>query len=81
MGSKRKQKENAPSTTLSAEKRILYRSECINQLDKWHDLLEKGVISSAQFTELQETIIINDKALLIDAVMQLMDFIEMLYDN
>ena len=60
MGSKRKQKENnAPSATLSPGKCILYRSECINQLDKWHDLLEKGVISSAQFTELQETIM-ND---------------------
>ena len=41
----------------SPQKRIMYRTECLNQLDKWHGLLEKGVISKAQFDELQGTIL------------------------
>ena len=48
-----------PSVTLSPGKRISYRKECINQLDKWHSLLEKGVISKTQFDEIQGTIL-ND---------------------
>lgn len=43
--------------TLSPGKRISYRSECIDQLDKWHTLLEKGAISHVQFEELQATIL------------------------
>ena len=35
----------------------MYRAKCINQLDKWDGLLKKGVISKAQFDELQETIL------------------------
>ena len=44
---------------LSPVKRINLRTECINQLDKWHThmLLEKGAISSEQYTQLQETIL------------------------
>ena len=42
---------------MSPGKRIKYRSECIDQLDKWHALLEKGVIDQAQFKELQDTIL------------------------
>ena len=47
------------STKLSPGKRITYRSECIDQLDKWHTLLERGTISQEQFEELQATIL-ND---------------------
>ena len=55
--SKKKQVEN--TVAVSPGKRIKYRSECINQLEKWHSLLEKGVISTDQFTELHGTIM-ND---------------------
>lgn len=49
--------------TLSPGKRISYRTECIEQLDKWHSLMEKGAISQAQFQELQERILGDIKQL------------------
>ena len=49
--------DTSTSNTLSPGKRISYRSECIDQLDKWHALLEKGAISKTQFEELQQTIL------------------------
>uniref|UniRef100_A0A1X7UNK9 SHOCT domain-containing protein n=1 Tax=Amphimedon queenslandica TaxID=400682 RepID=A0A1X7UNK9_AMPQE len=55
---------NASATsgvTLSPGKTVIYRTECINQLDKWHSLLEKGIISKAQFEELQGTILSDVK--------------------
>lgn len=44
------------SHTLSPCKRIRLRSECIDQLNRWHDLLEKGEISKEQYEKLQKTI-------------------------
>ena len=44
---------------LSPAKRITLRSECIEQLDKWHKLMEKGAISTEQYKDLQDTIM-ND---------------------
>ena len=41
---------------VSPSKRISLRSECINQLDKWHQLMERGVISDDQYKELQDKI-------------------------
>ena len=43
----------------SPGKRINMRSQCIDQLDKWHALMEKGAISSKEYEELQKTIL-ND---------------------
>ena len=42
---------------ISPGERIMYRTECINQLDKWYNLLEKGAITQSQFQELQDTIL------------------------
>ncbi len=62
-GSKKKQREAATGTRPSGDeswsprKRVNLRSECINQLDKWHGLLEKGAITQQQFDELQKTIL------------------------
>ena len=42
---------------LSPVKRINLRTECINQLDKWHMLLEKGAITTDQYKQLQDTIL------------------------
>ena len=42
---------------LSPGKRITLRSERIDQLGKWHSLLEKGVIIKTKYEELQETIL------------------------
>ena len=38
-------------------KRIKYRSECMDQLSKWHDLLEKGVVNQQQYQEMQSKIL------------------------
>lgn len=45
------------SPGISPSKRINLRSECIDQLDKWHDLFQRGVISQQQYDELQATIL------------------------
>ena len=45
------------SVTVSPGKRVSLRSECINQLDKWHSLLEKGIISQEQYDQMQKTIL------------------------
>ena len=49
--------------SLSPGKRISYRTECIEQLDKWHSLMEKGAISQTQFQEMQERILGDIKQL------------------
>ena len=41
---------------ISPAKRITLRSECIDQLEKWHKLMERGAISMEQYKELQDTI-------------------------
>ena len=48
-----------PSTSSSASpmKRLNMRTQCIEQLGKWHDLLESGAISQSQFEELRSSII------------------------
>ena len=45
------------SGTLSPTKRIGLRSECINQLDRWHSLLEKHAITQEQYDSLLQTIL------------------------
>ena len=42
------------TTTVSPSKRLSFRSECLNQLDKWHQLMERGAVSSEEYGELQE---------------------------
>ena len=41
---------------VSASKRITMRSECMSQLDKWHGLKERGIISEDQYKEVQDKI-------------------------
>lgn len=60
-GNKRSKRERTDSgdelpRTFSPCKRVKLRSECIDQLQKWHNLLEKGGISKEQYEELQKTI-------------------------
>ena len=43
--------------TLSPGKRIQYRSQCMEQLSKWHSLLESGVVSQQQYSILQASIL------------------------
>ena len=45
------------SSTASPKKRIELRSECMDQLQKWHNLLDKDVISKEQYDELREKIL------------------------
>ena len=39
------------------------RSECIQQIDEWYDLKQKGAISEAQYEELQAMILSDIKNL------------------
>ena len=51
-----------PATAIrSLGRRIHYRSECMDQLDKWHSLLQCGVITQEQYTEMQESILSDIK--------------------
>ena len=42
---------------ISPGKRLQYRSQCIDQLDKWHSLMERGAITQDQYSESQKTIL------------------------
>lgn len=46
---------------ISPGKQIGLRTELINQLDRWHQLLEKGAITQDQYQELQEKILSDVK--------------------
>ena len=54
-------KKTGDAVGVSPGKRISLRSECMNQLDKWHQLKERGVISSDQYEELQKSILTDIK--------------------
>ena len=60
-GSKGKKKNPCTSSTdlleISPGKRIHLRTQCMDQLEKWHCLLEKGIISEEQYKELQGNIL------------------------
>ena len=58
-----KEEQPAATGTRSPGKRIHYQSECMDQLDKWHSLLRRGVITQEQYTELQESILSDIKKL------------------
>ena len=45
------------SVGVSPGKRVNLRSECISQLDKWHDLYEKQCITQEQYQQLRESIL------------------------
>ena len=62
---KRPNSDSVTAIGFSPSKRINLRSQCIEQLDKWHSLMEKGAISSQQYEELQATILSDIKKLLI----------------
>ena len=55
----------APCSTLASpgRRRVSIRSECIDQLQKWHSLLDCGAISKEQYDELQSTILSDIKKL------------------
>ena len=50
-----------PDAGASPGKRSSLRSECISQLDKWHQLMERGVISSEEYEEMQVKILTDIK--------------------
>ena len=62
-GSKGKKKNTSPDPCstdpleISPGKRIHLRTQCMEQLEKWYCLLEKGIISEEQYTELQGNIL------------------------
>ena len=61
-GSKSKKAASTPSEDgLSPLKKINMRSECIQQLNPWHQLKEKGAITSEQYEEMQATILCDIK--------------------
>ena len=50
-------KPNSIAVSLSPGMRVSLRTECIDQLSKWHQLLEKGGIDKEQYDSLQKAII------------------------
>jgi len=54
---KKSRKDNLPSDSLSPGRKIQLQSELINQMSKWHDLLQAGVISQSDYEELHKTIL------------------------
>ena len=56
---KKRVNEASTSTGMSPGKRLQMRSECIEQLDKWYQLMEKGAITAQQYQEIQDNIM-ND---------------------
>lgn len=49
------------SNSLSPAKRIGLRTECINQLDKWHMLLERGAITQEQTSKCRILYLVTSK--------------------
>ena len=45
------------STPVSPGKRINLRGQCVDQLLKWHELLEKGAITKEQYDDFKSTIL------------------------
>lgn len=52
-----KKKVETVTSTVSPGKRINLRGQCVDQLLKWHQLLEKGAITKQQYDELHSEII------------------------
>ena len=59
--SRKKALSTATEAAISPGKRLSMRSECIDQLDKWHKLIEHGAISPEEYKELQGTILTDIK--------------------
>jgi len=47
----------SPFPNMSPGKRINLRTECMDQLSKWHGFLEKGAITQKQYNEFQKKIL------------------------
>ena len=59
----KKVKNDKRPSQLSPKKRIELHTECMEQLQKWRDLLDKSIISKEQYDELQCTILNDIKQL------------------
>ena len=62
-GSTPDSKRAAVSTGVSPGRKVNIRSELINQLDKWHRLLDSGVVSKEEYDELKGKILSDIKEL------------------
>ena len=58
---KRKSVEFHSPTGLSPSKQVHLRTELIEQLSKWHALLESGAITQEQYQDMKDTIISDMK--------------------
>ncbi len=59
--SKLKKRSTSEPQGISPAKRITLRSECIDQLEKWHKLMELGAITQDQYVEHKDTIMSDIK--------------------
>ena len=50
-------KSNPPTITISPGKRVNLRGQCVEQLLRLHQLMEKGGISKAEYDEMHESIL------------------------
>ena len=49
------------SNGVSPSKRLIMRRQCIEQLDRWHTLLQKGCITQADYDEMHGKIMADMK--------------------
>ena len=59
----RKRGVSTAASGISPAKKINVRSEYIQQLSQWHQLMEKGAITMDEYKEMQETILQDIKKL------------------
>ena len=52
-----------PTSSVSPSRKIILCTEILDQLQKWHALLESGAVTQAQYDELQHTILTDIKGL------------------
>lgn len=48
---------NKVDAVLSPTNRVSLRTECIDQLNKWHDLLEKKIVTQEEYDQVQKNIL------------------------
>ena len=58
---KKKGDSTGATVGVSQGKRLTMRPECIDQLEKWHRLMERGAITSEQYQEIKDNILSDIK--------------------
>ena len=57
------ERKKRATVAVSPGRKVTIRTELIDQLQKWHHLMESGAISESEYKELQQTILCDIKQL------------------